>query len=478
MNRVQEVPICPRPLKVFDGILGAGAIEDIITVASDLRTALSGRTIWNINSTASGGGVAEMLHSLLSYARGLGVDTRWLVVQGTPDFFSVTKRLHNALHGERGDGSDLGDPQRCIYERVIEANAREILSSVRPHDVVILHDPQTVGLSRRLARHQASVIWRCHVGDDRPSREAARGWRFLAPYLEHVRSFVFSRAAYVPSECDHGRSVVVPPSIDPFSAKNMEIDDTMVRAILARTGLVSAPGGRAAPTFTRSDGSRSRVTRKADMMREGPPPGWDDPLVVQVSRWDRLKDPVGVLQGFSRLGNGTAPAGAHLVLAGPNVHGVSDDPEGGRVFDRVVEGWKALPESRRRRVHLANLPMEDLQENALIVNALQRHAAVVVQKSLREGFGLTVTEAMWKARPVVASAVGGLKDQVRHEATGLLLEDPGDLDQFASYLRLLLEDEPLRERLGRNARAHVTENFLGLRALVQYAELIRTLAQG
>jgi trehalose synthase len=178
------------------------------------------------------------------------------------------------------------------------------------------------------------------------------------------------------------------------------------------------------------------------------------------------------MEGFVRLLKSETSIDAELVLAGPGGDSVADDPEGAVVFDRVVKYWNGLPEEHRRRVHLANLPTDDLQENAAIVNALQRHAAVVVQKSLREGFGLTVTEAMWKGRPLIASAVGGIQDQLEHGVTGLLLKNPTDLDSFAALLGQVLGDPQLAERLGRNAREKVTRDFLGLRSLLQFAELI------
>jgi trehalose synthase len=181
------------------------------------------------------------------------------------------------------------------------------------------------------------------------------------------------------------------------------------------------------------------------------------------------------LEGFTKAGNGISPAGAELVLAGPGADGAADDPEGAQVFDQVVAHWRQLPEKYRRRVHLANLPMADLRENAAMVNALQRHATVVVQKSLREGFGLTVTEAMWKGRPMIASAVGGIQDQVEDGVSGLLVKDPTDLDEFASHLKRVLQERGLGERLGKKARERVAKRFLMFRALGQYANLIEEL---
>ncbi len=470
-----EVPIIPKSPTPLTSVVEPGVIEELSAAAQDLRGRLGGRVVWNVNSTASGGGVAEMLHSLLPYARGLGIDTRWVVIGGIADFFRITKRLHNALHGQAGDGSGLGEAEAAVYQHVTDENARGMTRMVRPRDVVILHDPQTAGLAKPLSELGAEVIWRCHIGDDTKSAEADRGWAFLAPHLAHARAFVFSRPAYVPPMCDSGRSVIVPPSIDPFSPKNVDMDPRAVRAILTKIGLLSGPADDGRAVFLREGGATSPIGRRADREGDGALPGPEDPLVVQVSRWDRLKDPVGVLEGFCRLVNGTSPAGSHLVLAGPSVKGVTDDPEGAQVYEEVAARWRALPAGKRARVHLVSLPMDDLEENAAMVNALQRHAAVIVQKSLREGFGLTVTEAMWKSRAVVASAVGGIQDQVEDGVSGLLVKDPSDLDSCAAALRRVLEDPDLGRRLGLGARTRVTRCFLGPRALSQYAELIARL---
>jgi trehalose synthase len=434
-----------------------------------------GRVWWNVNSTARGGGVAEMLPPLLAYARSAGIDARWLVISGTPQFFRVTKRLHHALHGSPGDATPLDAAARATYEDTLHANAQELLALVRPSDVVLLHDPQTAGLAPALARHGALVLWRCHVGADESNAETEQGWAFLAPYLTDVAATVFSRADYVPDGVDFGRVEVIPPSIDPFSAKNQDMDETVIHAILVRTGIIEGPASDAVPSFVREDGSPGRVDRQADVVRHGPAPAWQTPLVVQVSRWDPLKDPVGVLRGFAEFVDGEVPSNAALVLAGPDVAAVSDDPEGAATFAEVVAAWRALPEGRRARIHLVSLPMADLEENAAIVNALQRHAAVVVQKSLREGFGLTVTEAMWKGRPVVASQIGGIQDQIVDGEHGLLLPNPTDLQAFGALLRRLLTDPPFAERLGKNARERVRERYLGVRHLIQYAELLLTL---
>ena len=473
-TRLREVPIGAHSIDRFLPLLGEDQVRDAYILGRDVSKRLDGRALWNVNSTASGGGVSEMLRSVLPYVRALGIDVRWLVINGTPEFFHITKRIHHALHGSAGDGSELGKLERAVYERVLKANAEELLRLVRPRDFVILHDPQTAGLAPRLVKAGAIVVWRCHVGGDKPDgEEVERGWDFLAPYIQDVAANVFSRHQYIPKCCDHGRSVVIPPSINAFSPKNQEMDDVTVRAILVHTGLVEGPPGEGSPTFLREDGSPGRVERHADVFRLGRAPTWDTPLIVQVSRWDPLKDPVGVMHGFTQLVDGAAPTGAELVLAGPNVNAIADDPEEAAVMDEVIAAWHRLSHSDRNRVHLACLPMADIDENAAIVNALLRHATVVVQKSLYEGFGLTVTEAMWKGRPIVASAVGGIQDQITDGVSGLLLDDPTDIEAFAAALRRLLEDRPYAEGLGQNAHQRVREQYLGIRHLSQYAELLK-----
>ena len=470
-----EVSLGVQQLGRFLPIVGAERVRTIDQLGTALRQRLAGRTVWNVNSTAAGGGVAEMLQSLVPYARGAGIDARWVVIDGTPAFFHVTKRLHHALHGSRGDGTPLGPEAHAVYDATMHSNTAELASAVRPRDVVLLHDPQTAGLASFLLEAGALVIWRCHIGHDSPNAEVERGWRFLAPYLRDVPAFVFSRRAYVPEYCDHGKSTIITPSIDAFSPKNQEMEPEVVRAILVHVGLVEGPAGDGVPMFTREDGSPGRVDRRADIIRLGRAPSWDTPLVVQVSRWDPLKDPIGVMEGFAAMADGATPAGAELVLAGPNVKAVPDDPEGAQVFDQVFTAWRALPHAIRQRVHLASLPMNDIQENAAIVNALQRHAAVVVQKSIHEGFGLTVTEAMWKGRPVLASAVGGIQDQIVDGREGVLLRNPTDLDAFAAALRHLLENPEAALQLGEAAHRRVAGEFLGFHHLAKYAELIERL---
>ena len=242
-----------------------------------------------------------------------------------------------------------------------------------------------------------------------------------------------------------------------------------VRLALGYVGLLDGDGPAPVVPFTRRDGSPGRINRHADILQSGPAPPEGAPLVVQASRWDSMKDMPGAMEGFAHH---VDPAlGAHLILAGPAVKGVADDPEAAAVYDECIERWRSLPHSVRGRIHLACVPMGDPDENAAIINALQRRATVVVQKSLAEGFGLTVTEGMWKARPVVASAVGGITEQIEHEREGLLLDDPHDLVEFGAAVERLLSDRVLAARLGAAARQRVLDEFLGDRHLEQYGAL-------
>lgn len=477
MAHLEEVRVGVRPLDQFRDLVPAKRMRSAMKIAMKARDRLSKRVFWNINSTAVGGGVAEMLPSLLGYARSIGIDTRWTVIEGNPDFFHVTKRIHHALHGSSGDGTPLDDAARSIYEAAMRHNTPDVLAPVRAGDVVLLHDPQTAGLAHALMNAGAHVVWRCHIGIDEPNDEAVRGWEFLRPYLEDIPLFVFTRQAYVPSYCDHGKTLVIQPSIDAFSAKNQDLDDNAVQSILVHTGLVEGPAEDGEPCFVRDDGSPGRVSRRAEVVRLGRAPTWGTPLVVQISRWDPLKDMKGVMLGFAELCRGECPTEPELVLAGPDVSGVTDDPEGALVFEDVVETWRALPDGIRDRIHLVSLPTDDVQENAAIVNALQRHATVVVQKSLREGFGLTVAEAMWKARAVLGSAVGGIQDQIEDGVSGVLLEDPSDLKGFSEALCRLLCDPDLVTRLGDAAKERTRDNFLGLDHLLKYAALVERIEE-
>lgn len=462
-----EVTVPALALDRLGTVMDSAQYRVLDALAGRARADLAGHTLWNVSSTATGGGVAEMLRGLVGYAVAAGVATRWLVVEGDAPFFALTKRIHNFLHGSPGDGGALGAlgaSERATYEALLTHEAGVLRQVLEPGDVVVLHDPQTAGFAEVVRACGAVPVWRCHVGSDTRNEWTEQAWSFLRPFVEAASVSVFHRPAYVPAWLgeDAARTAIIQPAIDPLSAKNAELRPGRVHDVLTTAGLL---GGRPAPG--------SGVAHPATVIRDGGPFPREVPLVVQISRWDHLKDMTGVLEAFARgVVDGTPGSEAHLLLAGPSVVGVSDDPEGVRVLDEVTAAWRSLPEAARRRTGLVSLDMIDVEENALVVNALQRHAAVVTQKSVREGFGLTVAEAMWKSRPVVASAVGGIQDQIGDGVSGRLV-DPDDRPAFAAAIVDLLADPEAARRLGAAAHERVRERFLPDRQLSQWFDLVR-----
>lgn len=452
---MDQIPVVPRPLAPLAGLIGETRTRMLTAAAEGLNARLNGRTIWHVNSTASGGGVAELLHALLGYPPNFGTASPWLVIHGDDQFFEITKRLHNRIHGA-ATGPEFDADDEAHYRDVSQANAQRLIARVRPGDAVVLHDPQTAGMVPHLVAYGAVVIWRCHIGTPQPSKVADQAWEFLRPYIGPARAQVFSRAQYRPDFLPAGTTWVIQPSIDPFAAKNAHLDADEVEAILRSAGILDGrPGDRRAAVI-------------ADEL-----PRLETPIVSQISRWDRLKDMRGVMRAFAdHVAGGT---GAYLVLAGPQTDGVADDPEGTEVYADCVAAWHELPAYARRRVMLAALPMADADINARMVNALQRHSTVVVQKSLAEGFGLTVAEAMWKSRPVVGGAVGGIVDQIG-PGRGVLV-DPTDLAAFGTAVRGLLDDPDNARTLGEAAHLYVRERFLPDVHLLRWIQLVSSLVR-
>jgi trehalose synthase len=467
-----EVEISSMEPERFRAVLPPEQFAEFERAGEEARRLLDGRVVWNVNSTAHGGGVVELLRPLIAYARGSGVDARWIVIEGTADFFSITKRLHNRLHGALGDGGPLDEDARRTYDEAQAQNMADIEDRVQGGDVVVVHDPQPAGMIDYFRAAGAQVVWRCHIGVERPNDLVREAWAFLYPYVVEADAYVFSREEFIWEGLDRDRTAVIHPSIDVFSPKNVDLEPATVRAVLNAAGIVADGAATAAPTFERQDGSPGRVERQAKMVEDEGLRA-DTPVVLQVSRWDRLKDPLGVIRGFAE--NVPEELGAHLVYAAPDVEAVADDPEGIAVLKDAIALRDSLPETQRRRLHFANLPMDDDEENAIMVNALQRHARVVVQKSVAEGFGLTVAEAMWKARPVVASRVGGIQDQIVDGETGVLLDDPLDLAAYGAAVTGLLEDQASAEQMGKRARERVRDRFTSVRSLRDYLGVIRRL---
>lgn len=448
----------PPALHPYAEVLGeqrAGRLRD---AAAELAGWLGGRTVWNVNSTARGGGVAEMLSGMVPLSSALGVPARWLVAGGPPEFFAVTKRLCGMLYGVPGPAGGPGAADRACYDAAIAAQLPPVLGQTAPGDLVILHDPQAAGLIPGLAGAGRVVIWRCHIGTDAPTEAGAAGWEFLRRYLRHAHAVVCTLAGHAPGWLRAGVPVhAIAPALDPLSPKNRDLPPGRAAEVLERAGLYRPGGG---PLIALAQ------DRPLDPGR---------PLVVQVSRWDRLKDMPGVLTAFAR--HVCAGRDADLLLAGPEVRGVADDPDAAAAYAQCLAAWRALPPGQRSRVHLGTLPVTDTGANALVVNALQRRASVVTQKSLAEGFGLTVTEAMWKAAPVVASAVGGIAAQLAAGTEGILVE-PRDLAAFGGAVAGLLDDRARATRLGAAARRRAAAEHLVDRQLLAWPPVLRAAARG
>ena len=442
-----EVPVGTAPMARLRPFLPADGFEDLRRCAVRTRTLLADRSVWSVNSAASGGGVAELLRTLLPYWRGCRANARWAVVRGTPPFFRVTKRLHNWLHGSRGDGGDLGAAELALFDRVSALHADALARQVAPGDVVLLQDPQTAPLVAPLKKLGATVIWRCHVGADCPNVRVHRAWEVLLPRLQGADAVVFTRPSFVPAELNGFGTHCIAPAIDPAATKNRSLPPRLVAELARGMGVV------------RGDPRASTWVAPAEVISDGPPPRPGiEPIVLSLCRWDRLKDPTGIIDAFAETI--AARTSAHLLLAGPAVGGVEDDPESADVFRTVLARWSGLSIEQRRRVHVVCLPLADVERNAAMVNVLQHIADVVVKKSRAEGFGLGVTEAMWKRRPVVATAVGGQKDQVEHGRTGLLVDDPDDLVTFGAAVVDLLRHRAFAARLGHAGRDSVRSRFL------------------
>ncbi len=407
MSLVQVATGGESLLEGYRAVVGDGPVQVLEGLARRLR----GHRLVMVNSTASGGGVAEILHRLVRLLNELGVPTTWEVIPGDERFHAITKTIHNTLHGWPGG---LDDDDRAYYH---EVNARAARALALDGDLVMIHDPQPAGLAALRRQPGQRWVWRCHIDLSRADEQV---WRFLAAEVARYDAAVFSHVAFVPALALP--AYLVPPSIDPLAEKNRALDAAEMDGLLAPFGLPA------------------RL-----------------PWVTQVSRFDRIKDPLGVLEAFGMVRRREP---AHLVLAGG---GADDDPEGAAVLREVREKV-----GDRTDVSVLLLP----PDAHAIINALQTRSTVVVQKSLREGFALTVAEALWKRRAVVAGAVGGIPLQVLHERTGLLVRS---VEGCALQVTRLLRDPGLRRRLGTEGREHVRENFLHPREARDYLAIFLRL---
>jgi trehalose synthase len=391
----------------YERVVGPDTLRALEAIARRLK----GHRIVMVNTTKTGGGVAEILHRLVVILNELGVPTTWEIMEGDDRFFGVTKKIHNALHGH---SETLTAEDREIY---MERTRREAKRLELDGDLILIHDPQPAGLIALRRAPGQRWVWRCHI--DLSSRDPDH-WEFLRPSVCQYDASIFSAIEFVPPLAIP--TYLVPPSIDPFSAKNRDMEQEEVSSIMERL----------------------------DLPRRGP---W----VTQISRFDRIKDPIGVIEAFRMV---RARRRARLLLAGG---GASDDPEGAQVLAEVREGAAKVKD-----VTVLELPPGSDVE----INALQRASTVVMQKSLREGFALTVSEALWKRRAVVASAVGGIPLQVLHERTGLLSRS---IEGAALQTIRLLDNSDLRHELGAEGHAHVRDNFLHTREVRDYLAVFTSL---
>ncbi|HJR15671.1 MAG TPA: glycosyltransferase [Gemmatimonadales bacterium] len=463
----------------------APAVRELRSEAAGILPRLAGRTMWMVNSTAVGGGVAEMLPALVTLLRDLGVRAEWVVIgSDEPAFFDLTKRIHNLIHGA-GDPL-LGAAERQLFEAVNRKNTEELTRLVRPGDVVVVHDPQPLPLAGLLPATVPLIkIWRCHIGLDAENAATRAAWDFLDPYLVAFDHAVFSAPEYIPKRLA-GKSTVIYPGIDPLAPKNRELSLRGAVAVLCNSGLLVCPGPTVYPQYpaqaqrTLPDGSFAPANSIADIGL------LTRPIITQVSRWDRLKGFLPLLEAFTELkksirnsetGGETVHARrldlARLVLAGPDPGSIQDDPEAQQVLRELVAAYTSLPGPTQDDIAIVTLPMGSQEQNALMVNALQRASSVVVQNSLREGFGLTIAEAMWKRIPVLSnSRACGPRVQVRDGIDGRLIQDPTDVHELEHAMRDMLSDPERQEYWGRNAQRRVHELFLVTSQLRSWGRLL------
>ncbi|HCF61515.1 MAG TPA: glycosyl transferase family 1 [Myxococcales bacterium] len=479
-------PLPGKPLKLSHYAAEArfsSTVRDLRAEAGLIAPKLRG-TVWMVNSTAQGGGVAEMLPGVVGLLRELGIPTKWAVIGADkPEFFALTKRLHNMLHGDASGAIDLGPAEAQLLEEVGRRNADELAGQLGPNDVLLVHDPQPVALGALLARERGlKALWRCHIGLDERTDSTRAAWRFLRPFLQGYHHAAFSAPEYIPSYLA-GKSTIIYPALDPYSHKNRELSVPKIVGILCNAGLQTAHE----PVPTRAFAQPAkRLCADGKFRAPGELGLLFRPIVLQVSRWDKLKGWKPLVDAFVRLkakaGNGEASKLAprnrrrlelcRLVLAGPDPSGVTDDPEGKEVFNELCRTWLELPPEIQQDIALLSLPMASRKENALVVNALQRCASIVVQNSLREGFGLTVTEAMWKGKAVLGSSAVGIRQQIRDRIDGRLVADPSDPEEIASRLFEMIVSPHQRHRLGRNAQRRVHDEFLVFSQLSRYLRFI------
>lgn len=403
-----------KRLRQYAEIVGCEVIDQL----KQLVMPLKGIKVVHVNSTRRGGGVAEILNKLIPLKKELGIDVSWEVIKGEQDFFKCTKHIHNALQGNK---VDIPESLIRIYEQTNARNAEELRSKLEDADIVFIHDPQPAHILQYCPDRKGKWIWRCHIDVSTPYRQV---WKYMRNLVKDYDASVFSLSAFA-QPLPHPE-YLIPPSIDPLSEKNIDLDDEEIHSTVSALTI-----------------DRSR------------------PIMLQVSRFDRFKDPVGVIRAY-RLTKKFVPT-LQLVLAGGEA---TDDPESGTILEEVH-----VAANKDRDIHIIMLPADAHRK----INALQRTANIVLQKSIREGFGLTVTEAMWKGKPVIGGDTGGIRIQVVNHHTGFLVRSP---EGAALRARYLLFHRKKLEEMGAKAKRFVRENFLLTRHLREYLTVIVSLLYG
>jgi trehalose synthase len=464
----------------------SGAVHELRETAEALLPHFKGRTVVMLSSTARGGGVAEMIPRLILMLNELGITARWAVMANErPEFFAFTKRLHNLIHGE-GDPA-ISQQEQELYESVNREIADAMRTHLAPGDLLVVHDPQPLAAGAMLKQElPIHAVWRCHIGLDLDLPATRAAWTFMKPFCEAYDHSIFSAPEYIPSYLA-GRASVIHPGIDPLSHKNRFLRPHKLTGILCNAGLATEQAPTLTPPFPQQaqrlqpDGSFGPATRPDDI-------GFlYRPIVAEVSRWDRLKGFGPLLKGFVRLKQKLRERGSsltdryrrrlenvRLVLAGPDPGSVQDDPESREVLKELSGVYCGLDAQWQKDIALLSLPMDSRKNNELMVNVIQRCATIVAQNSIREGFGLTVTEAMWKGTPVMGGDTVGIRQQVRDGIDGRIVRNPEDPKEIADCLDEMLSDGPARECWSRNAEKRALTEFLmfaqlqrGLRVLAK-----------
>jgi trehalose synthase len=469
----------------------ASAVRDLREEAANIRRCVNGRSILMVNSTSQGGGVAEMLPKLVGILQELGIVTRWAVMGSKdPAFFRLTKRLHNMIHGDADGSLMLSADDRRILESTAEANLEELRTILLPRDLLVIHDPQPLALGALLKKQlNLSAIWRCHIGLDEKNPCTQAAWEFLRPYAQAFDHSIFSAEEYVPDYLKDRFSIVY-PAIDPLSHKNRYFRAERLTSILCNAGLAKA----AEPTITNPFPEQPQRLQPDGTF--GPAHLPDEigflyrPTVTQISRWDRLKGFQPLLEGFVRLKKGLNGRTNHrnerhrrreeilrLILVGPDPLSIQDDPEGCEVLKDLCASCNRLEPAIRKDVVLLTLPMNSRMNNALMVNSLQTASSIVVQNSIREGFGLTLTEAMWKGTPVVGSSAFGLRQQIQDRVHGRVVCDPEDAEEISQVLGEMLGADEELNRWSRNAQARVHQEFLIFNQVKAWLRILKTVEE-